>query len=84
MHRCDSSDFCIPNWVSYCSSLASVVVAGVRAGLWKALGDSRLELLPPQQAVLTWAQLLTRRWACEGVGAQKMSIQFEDVVSRGG
>jgi hypothetical protein len=83
MHRCDSSDFCIQSWASYCSSSVSVLVVGVRAVLWKALVGSKLELLPPQQVVLTWAQLLTRRWACEGVGAQKIPIQFEDGVSRG-
>lgn len=84
MRRSDSSDFCILNWLSYCSSSVSVVVVGVRAALWKVLGGLKLQLRPPRQVVLTWAQLLTRRWEDEGGGARKMSIQFEDEVSRGG
>jgi hypothetical protein len=57
MHRCGSSDSCIPNWVSYCFSSVSLVVVGARAVLLKVLGDWKLELLsslpPPQQEVST-------------------------------
>jgi hypothetical protein len=53
MHRCDFSDFCIPNWAFCCSSSVSVLVVDVRAVLWRELVGLKLELLPLQQAVLT-------------------------------
>jgi hypothetical protein len=53
MHRFDSSDFCIPNWVSYCSFSVSLVVVGAPAVLWKVLVGLKLALLLPQQEVST-------------------------------
>ena len=82
-HRCGSSDFCIPNWVSCCSFSVSLFVVGARAVLWKVLEGLKLALLPPRQVVWTWAQPLICHWECEGGDARKTSIRFEDGVNHG-